>query len=264
MVHQQEPTREQVVFKTIGEIDLVMHIFKPAVRKPLPASAIIFFFGGGWRNGTPAQFFPHCEYFASRGMVAFSAEYRVKNRHNVTPFACVADGKSAMRWVRKNAEIYGVDVKRVVGAGGSAGGHVAACTALVQGYDQKDEDMSVSSVPDALVLFNPVLDTTQARFIARFEGNPLSLSPQHNIRAELPPTIIFHGKADTTVPYAKAEIFTALMREAGNRCELVGFEGKTHGFFNYGRGDGTAYIEAVRAADIFMTSSGFLEGEPTI
>ncbi|MDH4238929.1 MAG: carboxylesterase family protein, partial [Phycisphaerae bacterium] len=92
-----------VVYKTIGEVELKLHIFKPPEQDAKELSpAIVFFFGGGWVGGTPEQFYHQCEHFASRGMVAISAEYRVKNRHGTTPFECVADGKSAIRWVRAN------------------------------------------------------------------------------------------------------------------------------------------------------------------
>ena len=254
----------KTIFKTIEEVDLLIHIFEPAVRVPKSTSAIVFFFGGGWVNGTPTQFFEHCRYLASRGMVAFSVEYRVKNKHGVTPSACVSDGKSAVRWIRAHAEEYGIDPQRIAAGGGSAGGYVAACTALIPGFDQQDEDASISSIPDALVLFNPVLDTSSPRFADRFSGNQLAFSPQHHIRPALAPSIIFHGKADTTVPYGQAERFTAAMCEAGNRCELIGYESKGHGFFNFGRDDGSAYFKTVRIADVFLASLGFLKGEPTI
>ena len=90
-------------------------------------------------------------------MVAVRADYRVKSRHGVTPKECVEDAKSAVRWIHQNAATLGVDPSRIVAAGGSAGGHIAACTALAPGLDAPDEDLSISSKPNALVLFNPVL-----------------------------------------------------------------------------------------------------------
>jgi len=96
-------------------------------------------------------------------MVAARADYRVKSRHGVSPKECVEDAKSAIRWVRQNAAKLGADPNRIVAAGGSAGGHIAACTALTPGLDAEGEDTKVSSLPNALVLFNPVL---------RFSGIP--------------------------------------------------------------------------------------------
>ena len=93
---------ERMVYKTVGDVKLHLHIFRPADKKS-NAPAIVFFFGGGWNHGTPGQFEQQCRYLASRGMVAMTAEYRIRNLHGTRAKACVEDGKSAMRWVRSNA-----------------------------------------------------------------------------------------------------------------------------------------------------------------
>lgn len=271
-----KPTRE-VVFKTIKDVKLKLGIFEPEGLKATDSRpAIVFFFGGGWNQGSPHQFYAHSKYLASRGMVAISAEYRVKSRHDVTPFECVTDGKSAIRWVRANADKLGIDPDRIAAGGGSAGGHVSACTGVIDGLDEPDEDTSVSSKPNALVLFNPVLvvpwrdestmtDEQQERIMERFGGrNPNGISPYHHVTPDDPPTIIFHGEADTTIPIRTARMFVEAMEKAGNRCELVAYEGKGHGFFNYGRDGGQAFYDTVRKADEFLTSLGYLQGPPTL
>jgi acetyl esterase/lipase len=254
---------EAQVYKTVGEVKLNAYVFKPADWKASDKRpAIVFFFGGGWTNGSPASFEQHCRHFAERGMVAITADYRVRSRHGVTPIECVADAKSAVRWVRANAAELGVDPGRIAAAGGSAGGHIAGCAALVEGFDELGEDVAVSSKPDALVLFNPALDVDSERFRQRFGEHVAELSPVAHVRRGAPPTIIFHGTADQTVPYAVVERFTRLMKEAGNRCELVGFEGQPHGFYGYRRGSdggGRIYQETVRRADEFLVSLGYLE-----
>jgi acetyl esterase/lipase len=181
----------------------------------------------------------------------------------------VADAKSCVRWIRSNATRLGIDPKRIAAGGGSAGGHVAAATATLPGFDEASEDKSVSSVPNALVLFNPALVLAPMDGVAlegfgtkvgkeRLGAEPGALSPAHHVKAGAPPTIIFHGKSDTTVPYFTAEAFAKTMQEAGNRCDLVGYEGQGHGFFNYGRGDERYYRETLEAADRFLVSIGYL------
>ena len=96
---------------------------------------MVFFFGGGWNGGSYTQFSRHADYLASRGMVAFAADYRTKSKHMTEPKACVSDGKSAVRWIRGNAAKLGVDPEKIIAGGGSAGGHVAATTATIQAFD---------------------------------------------------------------------------------------------------------------------------------
>jgi len=263
-------------YKTIGDVKLDLTIqvpdgWKEGDRRP----AIVFFFGGGWNGGNPRQFENQCRYLASRGMVAMAADYRVKSRQNVKPISCVADAKSAIRWVRANAAKLGIDPKRIAAGGGSAGGHLAAAVATLPNLDDPADDKSVSCLPNALVLFNPALVLAPVEGLdakgfedrateERFGCAPMEISPAHHVKTGVPPTIIFHGKADTTVPYASAELFTARMKKAGNRCELVGADGQPHGYFNFGKNGHKYALETLTAADQFLTSLGWLEGEQNV
>ena len=242
-------------FKTIGDVKLKLHIYEKENRdlgKPAPVA--VFFFGGGWVGGSPGQFFHHCEHLASKGMVAISAEYRIAKKHKTTPFECVQDGKSAVRWIRANAKRLGIDPKRVVAGGGSAGGHVGACTGVIEKHEEPGEDTTISSVPDAMVLFNPVIDTTEKGYGAnKVKGRETEISPCHHVRADLPPTLIFHGTTDTTVPFENVQRFQRLMKEAGNVCEVLPFEGKAHGFFNWMRDpDNASYLATIKRMDEFL------------
>jgi acetyl esterase len=270
------PEAQAETYKTIGQTNLQLYIFTPkehAATNRHPA--IVFFFGGGWTSGSPQQFEKQCQYFASRGIVAITADYRVASRQKAKPADCVTDAKSAIRWVRKKATRLGIDPNRIVASGGSAGGHIAACTAVVPGLEEPSEDKSVSSVPNAAVLFNPVLvlapleglnlDGAESRIKAeRFGPDPRTISPAHHVHSNAPPMIVFHGKADTTVPFVTVEAFATKMKAAGNRCELVGFEGQSHGFFNYGRGDNRSFRETLKQADQFLASLGYLTGPPQV
>ena len=265
------------IYKAAGETKLTIHIFEPDGHKPSDKRpAIVFFFGGGWLKGTPRQFEQHCRYLASRGMVAMAADYRVFSRHRATVDQCVEDAKSAIRWVRSNAERLGIDPQRIAAGGGSAGGHIAACAGLVPGFEADGEKANVSSVPDAMVLFNPAIllglmkgftnafpESGREDVKKRLGVAPEKLSPTHFVDKGAPPTLVLHGKEDTTVPYWTAEAFVEAMRKVGNRAELVGYEGQGHSFFNYGRGDNPYFLKTVEEMDKFLVSIGYLKGPST-
>ena len=253
-----------IQYKQVGDTKLFLHVFNPKGHKASDRRpSIVFFFGGGWNGGTPKQFEPHCAYLASRGMVAITAEYRVKSRNKTTPFECVKDGKSAIRWVRANAGKLGVDSKRVAAGGGSAGGHVAAATGNCSGLEEEGEDLKVSSKPDVLVLFNPVYDNSSKGFgHGRVKPRWKEISPMHNIRKGAPPTIVFLGTKDKLIPVSTAQEYEKRLVAVGSRSVLHLYEGATHGFFNKGKGD--AYPDTVIKMDDFLNSLGWLKGEPTI
>lgn len=234
MVAQVVATADEVVvFKETPQRELRLYIFYPEDDKKVEGrTAIVSFFGGGWAGGNPNQFFEQSRYYSSLGMVGISAEYRVKNSDQTTPFESVMDGKSAVRWVRGNSERLAIDPCKIVTSGGSAGGHVAACTALIEGVED-DKDLEISSMPNAMILFNPVVNTTADGYGAdKLPGRERELSPVHHVRENMPPTLILHGTNDRTVPYQNAVDFTSAMVEKGNICQLVSFTGEDHGFFN--------------------------------
>lgn len=266
------PDFESEVYKTVNGVDLKIYQIDP-VQKFMPRPAIVFFFGGGWRNGSPKQFEHQAKYLASRGMIAFIADYRVSSRHQVTADECVKDAKSAVRWIRANAKRLGVNPDMIVASGGSAGGHLAACTGVIPGFE--DDHESVSSVPNAMILFNPAV------VLAPYDGVPIpgeriesllqrmgvpieSISPIHHVRAGQPPAIIFHGDADSTVPHHTVKRFTEVMNAAGNTCELMTYEGEGHGFFNSNRNDGQTFRSTMRQADAFLVKHGLLFRTATI
>ena len=263
----------QVVYKTANNskdepVELRLHVFKPEGwsaedRRP----AIVFFFGGGWVGGSPKQFYPHCRDLAGRGMVAISAEYRVKGKHGTPPQACVEDGKSAIRYVRKQAKSLGIDPDKIVAGGGSAGGHVAACTGVIKGFEAEGEDHAVSSVPNLMVLFNPVIDTApKTGYGAKKVGDdPLSLSPLHQAHKDQPPSLIMHGDADTTVKIDSVRRFEKRCKQLGAACKLIEYSGAGHGFFNHRdfrkpKADAPDYyIQTMREVVGFMQQHQYLD-----
>lgn len=250
---------KKFTFKQIGDVKLELLVHTPAGIAPKDGfPAVVFFFGGGWANGDIEQFTPQAEHFSERGMVAIRADYRVRSRYKVSPFECMADGRSALRWVRAHAKELSIDPNRIAAAGGSAGGHVAASTAVFSAQRDATDDR-VSARPDALVLFNPVVDTTATGYGAeRLKDRAADASPLHNLAAGMPPTIIFHGSVDTTTPLSNVQAFQKRMKELGDRCELVVFDGRRHGFFNANR-DREDYLAVLEGTDRFFVSLVWIE-----
>lgn len=254
---------EERLYRKTPEGELFLHLFYPPDwNKGDARPAIVFFFGGGWKNGAYTQFVPQAEYFASRGLVTASADYRISSKHKTTPDKCVEDAKSAIRWVRRHAKELGVDPNRIIASGGSAGGHLAAATALLDRFDAADDDLSISCTPNALVLFNPALNLTliEGRSITDAAGADISkpFSPTFFLRKGAPPAIIFFGTADKLLTHGTE--YADKAKDLGVRAELYTAADQPHGFFNR-----SPWCEVTaRKADEFLASLGYLNGEPNV
>jgi len=257
--------KERVEYKQIGDsIQLFMEVVYPEpISEQASYPAIIFFHGGGFKTGSIRQFKHHAEYFSQRGLVCFLAQYRLEKKHHSTPFQSLEDAKSAVRFVRAHAGRFRIDPDSLVAAGGSAGGYLAAATALVEGYNAHGDDSSTSCKPNALVLFNPVIDIGPGGYGYERVGDQYKdFSPLHNILPGAPPTIFFLGTRDQLVPVETARYYQKAMERVGSRCDLMLYEGEEHAFFNYGKKYN--YYKTVIETDQFLQSLGYLKGEPTL
>jgi acetyl esterase/lipase len=253
-----EPTRV-VVYKKVGDRELHLNIFEPEGFQSTDRRAcFLTIHGGGWTGLEPRRQYPFAAHFAKLGLVSIAIEYRLFKRDSgTTVFDCVKDSRSAMRYVRAHAAELGIDPQKIIANGGSAGGHLAAGTALFDGVDEAGEDTSVSSTPNALVLYFPVIDTSAEGYgAAKIGARWREISPLHHVRPGVPPTIIFHGTGDTVTPFKGAQAFHDAMLKAGNRCELVPTEGAAHGYLMRDR---AMYDEALQRTERFLASLGYLE-----
>lgn len=259
-------TSLELVFKKVDSTVLHMVIDYPPDYQPGRSyTTMVFFFGGGWTGGSVAQFEPHARYFASRGLICVRPDYRVKSRQKTTPFESVEDAKSAIRYLRKNAKLLGIDQGRIIASGGSAGGHLAAATALLPGLNDPTDDLTIGTVPQALVLFNPVIDNGPKGYgYERIGERYPEFSPMHNLNTMAPPTIFFLGTADKLIPVGTAQEYKKKMESQGQRCDLHLYEGQPHGFFNYKEKDMAFFKDTVLKADAFLQSLGFLTGPATL
>lgn len=263
-IFQEGEAQDKVIYKEIDTLALSFEIYYPKHISPDEKyPVILFFFGGGWINGNTDQFKPHAKYFSERGLVSVLVDYRVKSRHGTTPFQSLEDAKTAIRFLRLNAEKFHIDPDKVIASGGSAGGQLAAATATVEKFNDESDNLKISAKPNALVLFNPVIDNGPGGHGYNRVGEEyLYFSPLHNLREGAPPTVIFLGTNDPFIPVETAQYYKKVMEKIGSRCDLNLYEGQTHGFFNYKNPE--YYHRTVLQADEFLISIGFLCGSPTI
>lgn len=254
-----------VTYKVINDTSLKLHIFNPLNHKAGDSKpVIVFFFGGGWTGGTPKQFYDQSKYLASRGMVAISAEYRIRKLHNTTPKESVKDSKSAMRWIRSHAKELGINPKMIAAGGGSAGGHLAIAAAVLKDFDEEGESLSVSARPNALALYNPAFDNGPGGVgYERVEAYWEKFSPIHNLDENVPPSIVFLGTKDKLIPVETAQLFKDKMEENGRRCDLFLYKDQQHGFFNKYKKI-NKYEETLFELDKFLVSLGYLETNKAI
>jgi acetyl esterase len=160
----------------------------------------------------------------------------VKSRHGVLAVECVKDAKAAIAWVRENARRLGIDPNKIAASGGSAGGHLAACTGTIT-------DLGSDERPNAMILFNAATtlapigdwkfeDPKMEPGIDRLGVNGHVISPAHHIGPHTPPALLLHGTKDETVPYASVVAFDKEMKKANRPSTLVGYEGADHASFN--------------------------------
>lgn len=222
------------VYKQLDQGELKLRFYTPSDfddSKSYPA--VVYFFGGGWTSRNIEQFVPFALHSAAQGMVAVVADYRVASSHQTTPFESLKDAKSAIRYIRKNADQLSIDPDRIIASGGSAGGHLAAATFTNESINEETDDLAISTKPNALILFNPVIDNGEGGYgFERIGDRYLDFSPIHNIREGFPPTIFFIGDSDQLIPVDTAERFKQKVEGVGSSCELYIYEGQKHGFFN--------------------------------
>ena len=260
---------EKHIYKTIElkgkKLEMPLYFYGVKGAKPgAKAPAVVFFFGGGWKNGSPKQFEAQCKHLAEQGVVGITVEYRVSSRVPGNKVEdCIEDAKSAMRWVRSNAAKLGIDPARIASAGGSAGGHLAACVALMDDFNAATDDLKVSPKPNAMILFNPALGSAEAKEAAakrmadRLRGPVEKAMPLTYASKKQPPCIMFFGTKDGLLAGAQAHCEAS--KKAGNQCKIVTYEGQGHGFFNQRGGNDKYYKATLGETEKFLTELGWLK-----
>ena len=255
------PGAESIPFKKVDDGDLLLHVIKPKDAKASEKRAcLVAFFGGGWTSGTPEKSIGWAKWASKLGMVGIAPDYRTKSRFKTTPEDCVADGRSAVRWIQDHAAELGIDPAKIVVLGSSAGGHVGAWTAITD-PQHPASDPAPMVQPAALILLWPVTDTSAAGYggpkrFSNDEARANALSVTARMQTKMPPTLVIHGTADETVKFQNSKDFVAKMVSNGNKCTLVPLEGMPHSPNSSKLGD----VGARNKAQISDEATKFLVG----
>ena len=256
-------TGTRYLVRELPEGEMYAHFSVPADFDPTRARlpAVVFLHGGLWDLSMPVQFLPHCHHFASRGVIAITAEYRCRDKFGGGPLEAIEDVKEVMVWLRRYAEHFGIDPERITLAGAASGGHAALCTTL-----DSPEDGGISARPNALVLFGPVSNTSpRGGLFSDHFPSPRSARAASPVRRlpqkHLPPCLVLHGTQNRVVPYDQSVKLVKLYKKRRNHCELMEFTGQGHTFFNYNTGDQN-YEITLRAVDHFLVTQGLMEADP--
>lgn len=271
--YAQETTviQEQKIYKTINGKDLAADMFYTAeTRQNIMNPAIVFFHGGGWAYGKPSEFYTTCIRYAKKGFITFSIQYRLSITEDgivpnpeITPVECVKDARSALRWVRENAAAFHIDPNKIIAAGQSAGGQMALGTAMFDGINEPSDNLAISPIPNALLLFSSNLNTIEAWcewLLGERRGEIWSISPYHNLRPGLPPAIEFHGTEDCQVPFYILNLFKEKTLSLGNYFESVVYEGRGH-YLGEGNKLYSTYFneETLISTDEFLRKFNFMK-----
>ena len=268
------------IYKTVGGKPLEMKVFLPpgypgddgtsGGRRSKPVSSyptFVIFHGGSWREGLVAWHYADCRHWSTtRACIAISVDYRLRNEDNPNlkvPLICVRDAKSAIRFLRANADKLHVDPKKIVCMGDSAGGQMAAATAIIDSADSnhQDDDLTISCIPDAVILTNPFFRTQEDMPGARVFC-PEELCPPKHLRSNLPPIITFVGTNDRIVPHDSMIDFHNSLEEKGNMSELYLGNGGKHGFCNGSNLRNKWFYWSVELEDKFLVDNKILSADP--
>jgi acetyl esterase/lipase len=229
------PGSRTFVYRSIEPEPVRLHVFLPSgwtARDRRPA--LLYFFSGGWIGGSPAMFADWGRWAAGIGLVGIIPDYRTRNRFGTSPREAVADGRASLRWVQDHAGELGIDSRRIVVGGSSAGGHLALWTAITRNPPGSSSEEAPLIKPCALVLVSPVSDTAGPLGYAprQFGGSARAFSPVDQLDPVMPPLLVFHGDADQTVPVGQSINLRDKLSETGNSCELVVGHGGGHSFIS--------------------------------
>jgi acetyl esterase/lipase len=226
---------ESVVYADVNGTQLHADIYEPA-QKASAAVAVVLIHGGGWSDFDKSTMRGMGQFLARTGFVAVSVDYRLFHGNDNRWPAQLDDVQRAVRWLRANAEKYGINPERIGAFGHSAGAQLAALLGMEDTRDNSDASLAkYSSKVQAVVdVSGPTDFTTQhdpdgTAFLTNFFGVDYQkgpdvwkmASPAWHVSKQDAPFLIVHGTHDDRVPIAQAQELYEKLQAAGVPVEFV-------------------------------------------
>ncbi|MEG3088503.1 alpha/beta hydrolase [Sphingomonas sp. PB4P5] len=242
----------------------IVDVYVPATPGPHPL--ILYIHGGGWQgghtrhSGALADFPKVLASLAAEGFTVASLEYRLSSEARFP--AQLQDSNAALRFLRTHAADYRIDPARVGVWGGSAGGHLAALTAVTCRNTALDPAAAQDGCVQAAATWYGVYDF--AGMTATPDGNAAgakllgcaaacptdqirAVSPVTYIDAKTPPFLLIHGDDDQVVPVGQSHLGERALKKAGVSVQSIYLPGVDHSFI--GRDAATTRTATLRATN---------------
>jgi acetyl esterase len=270
---------KEVTYLTTAKTNVKLYYKLPTkIKANAKLPAIIWIHGGAWVGGKANTFFANAAFCALKGAVGISLEYRVIDNNKASIDDCISDCKSAINYIKANAATLHIDTSKIAIVGESAGGHLAACMALL--------DTNNSYTPAALVLYNPVVNLATGKFIKylnaevalqtnnKLDTIPLmieyqtaarAISPLYLVKKRLPPTLIINGIEDKITPYQFAVSFADSLKKYSTQQKIILLPNVGHAFaVPHYKSSEPQVVDALLKMDFFLTKLGFFNSKVVI
>ena len=249
---------EEIVFKQIGADSLVFYSYLPTGWHAGASYPAVIFFQEA--DSEDILFDAYSRYLAMREAVAVVAQYRTVVSHGSTPRDGVSDGRDAIRWLRMRADHLGIDPNRIAASGYGSDGYLAAVTGLSGSADRTAASSDVDSTPNALLLYSTGLTEPSGPWL---EVNGWK-APFAMVTEASPPTFAVHRTAGAGRRNVAVRRFCNEMHALGNICEAVEIDKRNSRYLQFRRREFTSHFDVLRRTDRFLTSLGYLEGDPQV
>lgn len=248
--------KETATYAIRGDQKLLVDIYgaeperseKPAIqRRP----AVLCIHGGGWEWGSKNECEPVAKALARKGYTVFAINYRLADEGGVNPWpAQLDDAQTAVRWIRHNADKYGIDPNRIAASGASSGGQMAALLGLIdtrknqtpalEPYSSRVNCVVAYAAPTDLTKdfrnakydekrgIQDVLNQLFAAKYPNYKKTAKQASPLHNVSPKAAPHLLIHGLADKIIAPSQSKQYEAVLTKNGVPCETYYIPGCPH------------------------------------